>query len=91
MAPHLRKQLVVVGHGMVGHRFVESAISRGLTETYDITVIGEEPRPAYDRVALTSFFEAGAICQRSSKKKMRTLRVRTLRFCASTTVTPRTS
>lgn len=60
MAPHLRKQLVVVGHGMVGHRFVESAISRGLTETYDITVIGEEPRPAYDRVALTSFFEAGA-------------------------------
>ncbi|NYI99351.1 nitrite reductase (NADH) large subunit [Nocardioides thalensis] len=60
MAPHLRKQLVVVGHGMVGHQFVESAISRGLTETYDITVIGEEPRPAYDRVALTSFFEAGA-------------------------------
>jgi nitrite reductase (NADH) large subunit len=56
---HLRKQLVVVGHGMVGHRFVESAISRGLTETYDITVIGEEPRPAYDRVALTSFFEVG--------------------------------
>ncbi len=60
MAPNLRKQLVVVGHGMVGHRFVESAISRGLTETYDITVIGEEPRPAYDRVALTSFFEVGA-------------------------------
>lgn len=57
---HLRKQLVVVGHGMVGHRFVESAISRGLTETYDITILGEEPRPAYDRVALTSFFEAGA-------------------------------
>ncbi len=60
MAPHLRKQLVVVGHGMVGHRFVESAISRGLTETYDITVVGEEPRPAYDRVALTSYFEVGA-------------------------------
>ncbi|WP_183096103.1 nitrite reductase large subunit NirB [Nocardioides stalactiti] len=60
MAPHLRKQLVVVGHGMVGHRFVESAISRGLTETYDITVLGEEPRPAYDRVALTSYFEVGA-------------------------------
>ncbi len=56
----LRKQLVVVGHGMVGHRFVESAISRGLTETHDITVIGEESRPAYDRVALTSYFEVGA-------------------------------
>ncbi|HJQ04088.1 MAG TPA: nitrite reductase large subunit NirB [Nocardioides sp.] len=56
----LRKQLVVVGHGMVGHRFVQAAIERGLTETYDITIIGEEPRPAYDRVALTSFFERGA-------------------------------
>ncbi|TIC89368.1 nitrite reductase large subunit [Nocardioides sp. GY 10113] len=55
----MRKQLVVVGHGMVGHRFVQAAIERGLTETYDITVLGEEPRPAYDRVALTSFFEVG--------------------------------
>lgn len=60
MAPHLRKQLVVVGHGMVGHRFVQAAIERGLTETHDIVVLGEEPRPAYDRVALTSFFELGA-------------------------------
>jgi nitrite reductase (NADH) large subunit len=57
---HRRKQLVVVGHGMVGHRFVQAAIERGLTETYDIVVVGEEPRPAYDRVALTSFFEVGA-------------------------------
>jgi nitrite reductase (NADH) large subunit len=55
-----RKQLVVVGHGMVGHRFVQAAIERGLTETHDITILGEEPRPAYDRVALTSFFERGA-------------------------------
>jgi nitrite reductase (NADH) large subunit len=51
---------VVVGHGMVGHRFVQAAIERGLTETHDIVVVGEEPRPAYDRVALTSFFEVGA-------------------------------
>ena len=35
-------------------------IERGLTETHDVVVIGEEPRPAYDRVALTSFFEVGA-------------------------------
>lgn len=58
--PHRRQQLVVVGHGMVGHRFVEAAIERGLTETHDITVLGAEARPAYDRVALTSFFEVGA-------------------------------
>jgi len=51
-----RKTLVVAGHGMVGHRFVQAAIERGLTERFDIVVVGEEPRPAYDRVALTSFF-----------------------------------
>ncbi len=60
MSPHLRRTLVVVGHGMVAHRFVQAAIERGLTETHDVVVIGEEPRPAYDRVALTSFFEVGA-------------------------------
>jgi nitrite reductase (NADH) large subunit len=60
MSPQFRRRLVVVGHGMVGHRFVQAAIERGLTETHDVVVIGEEPRPAYDRVALTSFFEAGA-------------------------------
>jgi nitrite reductase (NADH) large subunit len=60
MSPHLRRTLVVVGHGMVGHRFVQAAIERGLTETHDIVVVGDEPRPAYDRVALTSFFEVGA-------------------------------
>ena len=60
MSPHHRRTIVVVGHGMVGHRFVQAAIERGLTETHDIVVIGEEPRPAYDRVALTSFFERGA-------------------------------
>ncbi|GAA4121644.1 nitrite reductase large subunit NirB [Nocardioides fonticola] len=60
MSPLLRRTLVVVGHGMVGHRFVTAAIERGLTETHDIVVIGEEPRPAYDRVALTSWFDVGS-------------------------------
>ncbi|GAA2137441.1 nitrite reductase large subunit NirB [Nocardioides koreensis] len=57
---HLRRTLVVAGNGMVGHRFVQAAVERGLTETYDVVVVGEEPRPAYDRVALTSFFAAGS-------------------------------
>jgi nitrite reductase (NADH) large subunit len=60
MSPQHRRTLVVVGHGMVGHRFVQAAVERGLTETYDIVVVGAEARPAYDRVALTSFFEVGA-------------------------------
>jgi nitrite reductase (NADH) large subunit len=53
-----RSTLVVAGHGMVAHRFVQAAIERGLTERFDVVVVGEEPRPAYDRVALTSFFAA---------------------------------
>ena len=57
---HLRQTLVLIGHGMVGHRFVQAAVERGLTERWDVVVFGEEPRAAYDRVALTSFFEVGA-------------------------------
>ncbi|GAA4702251.1 nitrite reductase large subunit NirB [Nocardioides conyzicola] len=60
MSPHHRRTLVVAGHGMVGHRFVQAAIERGLTETHDLVVVGDEPRAAYDRVALTSFFQVGA-------------------------------
>ena len=55
---HQRKSLVVAGNGMVGHRFVQAAIERGLTETHDVLVVGAEPRAAYDRVALTSYFAA---------------------------------
>jgi len=48
-----RTRIVVVGNGMVGQRFLEKLPA---AETFDITVIGEEPRPAYDRVQLSSFF-----------------------------------
>jgi nitrite reductase (NADH) large subunit len=53
-------QLVVVGHGMVGQRFLECCVERGLNETFAITVIGEEPRPAYDRVHLSSWFDGAS-------------------------------
>ncbi|MGC9377678.1 nitrite reductase large subunit NirB [Streptomyces sp. MH13] len=48
--------LVLVGHGMVGQRFLEALAERGLTGTYRVVVLCEEPRPAYDRVQLTSYF-----------------------------------
>ena len=51
-----KKKLVVVGAGMVAQRLVEALEARGATETWDIDVFGEESRPPYDRVALTSFF-----------------------------------
>jgi len=52
----MRKTLVVVGHGMVGHKVVEIAVARGLTDEWDVVVHAQEGLPAYDRVALTTWF-----------------------------------
>ena len=52
-----RPTVLVVGNGMVGHRFVEAAIDRGLARTHRLVVVGEERRPAYDRVHLSSLFD----------------------------------
>ncbi|EFQ82441.1 nitrite reductase [NAD(P)H], large subunit [Aeromicrobium marinum DSM 15272] len=51
-----KKRLAVVGAGMVAHRLVEAMVERGADAEWDIDVFGEESRPPYDRVALTSFF-----------------------------------
>ena len=48
------KKLVVIGNGMVGQRLLERLADA--TASLEITVLCEEPRPAYDRVQLTSFF-----------------------------------
>ncbi len=53
-------KLVIVGNGMVGHRLVELCTTGAHAGRFDITVLGEERRPAYDRVNLTKFFEGGA-------------------------------
>jgi nitrite reductase (NADH) large subunit len=50
------QRLVVIGNGMVGHRFCERLVDLDLPERFAITVLGEEPRPAYDRVHLSEFF-----------------------------------
>jgi nitrite reductase (NADH) large subunit len=46
--------IIVIGHGMVGHKFVETLAAAA--PHLHITVLGEEPRPAYDRVHLSEFF-----------------------------------
>ncbi len=51
-----KETLVVVGNGMVGHRFIEKLVDAGGLEQYDVIVFGEESRPAYDRVHLSEFF-----------------------------------
>ncbi|XYJ09666.1 nitrite reductase large subunit NirB [Telluria sp. B2] len=47
-------KIIVIGHGMVGHKFVETLAAAA--PHLQITVLGEEPRPAYDRVHLSEFF-----------------------------------
>ncbi len=48
-------KIIVIGHGMVGHKFLESLANSGATN-WQVTVLCEEPRPAYDRVHLSEFF-----------------------------------
>ena len=51
-----KQNLIVIGNGMVGHKFLESLVDLEQAQNYNITVLCEEPRPAYDRVYLTSYF-----------------------------------
>jgi nitrite reductase (NADH) large subunit len=53
---NVQEQIVVVGGGMVAHRFTEALRSRDADGRFRIDVIAEEPRAPYDRVALTSYF-----------------------------------
>ena len=48
-----KQQLVVVGNGMAGARFVEEMVGLGGQEIYDIAVIGEESCGNYNRILLS--------------------------------------
>ena len=50
-----KKQLVVIGHGMVAHRLVEALRARDEAAIWQITVLCEETDAAYDRVGLTAY------------------------------------
>jgi nitrite reductase (NADH) large subunit len=54
------RTVVVAGYGMVGHRFLAAMAERGQLGAdgpWRAVVVGEEPRAAYDRVALSSYVE----------------------------------
>jgi nitrite reductase (NADH) large subunit len=53
MSRSRRAQLVVVGNGMAGMRAVEELLARD-PERFDVTVIGAEPHPNYNRILLSS-------------------------------------
>ncbi|WP_339812282.1 nitrite reductase large subunit NirB [uncultured Imperialibacter sp.] len=47
--------VLVIGNGMVGYKFCEKLVNKA-PEGFKITVFGEEPSPAYDRVHLSEYF-----------------------------------
>ena len=49
-------KVIVVGNGMVGYKFCEKFVAKSGQENFQITVFGEEPRRAYDRVHLSEYF-----------------------------------
>jgi nitrite reductase (NADH) large subunit len=50
----MRERLVVVGNGMASLRFLER-LGQHASDRFDVTVVGAEPSPAYNRVLLSSF------------------------------------
>lgn len=53
MSDYFRKTVVVIGNGMVGHKFCEKLIGK---QDFNIVCFGEEARRAYDRVHLSEYF-----------------------------------
>ncbi|MEU7122871.1 nitrite reductase large subunit NirB [Streptomyces zaomyceticus] len=68
MAAQRTQTLVLIGHGMVGHRLLEALAERGALVDpevpggpgWRVTVLAEEDVPAYDRVHLSSVFTGTA-------------------------------
>jgi NAD(P)H-nitrite reductase large subunit len=53
-----RKRLVVIGNGMAATRLVEELVARGATESQlKVTILGDEPTPAYNRILLSAVLE----------------------------------
>jgi nitrite reductase (NADH) large subunit len=62
--------IIIVGNGMVSHKFCEKLISKQKPAGLRITVFGEELRHAYDRVHLSEYFsgKSGDDLQLSSRE-----------------------
>jgi nitrite reductase (NADH) large subunit len=54
----IKPTIIVVGNGMVGYKFCEKLVAK--SSAFSIIVFGEEPRPAYDRVHLSEYFNGKA-------------------------------
>jgi nitrite reductase (NADH) large subunit len=52
-----KKKVVVIGNGMVGQRLMENLLKIDTDKKCTISTFCEEPRAAYNRVKLTSYFD----------------------------------
>ena len=51
-----KQKIVVIGNGMVGHNFIEKLVASEGYADFEVHTFCEEPRVAYDRVYLSSYF-----------------------------------
>jgi len=51
-----KQKIVVIGNGMVGHNFIEKLVASEGYDNFEVHTFCEEPRLAYDRVYLSSYF-----------------------------------
>ena len=57
MKSNTNTHIVVIGNGMVGYKFCEKLLAKKKNDQeFMLTVFGEEPRVAYDRVHLSEYF-----------------------------------
>lgn len=55
------RHIIVIGNGMVGYKFCEKFVNHSAYQDFHITVLGEEIRPAYDRVHLSEYFSGTTV------------------------------
>lgn len=55
-----RVKLVIVGNGMAGYGICDRLHRNGSLDRFEVTVIGEEETPAYDRVNLSKVFDGAS-------------------------------
>ncbi len=53
-------KILMIGHGMVGHKFIESVLEQ-TGDDIELTILAEEPHLAYDRVHLTEYFSGKSV------------------------------
>ncbi len=56
-APPVGSRMLIIGNGMVGTKLCEYLVESNLNVHYEITVVGSEPTPGYDRIHLSDLVD----------------------------------